>query len=84
MDSKLVEEKLAYSTLQNTENLKEMIREFSRYHAFCYHARELLSCNIDQIALGKPAHGYPTVPLPGYCKDDNKPWREPENTDESK
>ncbi len=76
MDSDKVELKLAYQTLNHTESLKEMVREFSRYHAFCFHARELLSCNIDKIAMDKPPHPYPTVPLPGNCPDDNKPWQE--------
>ena len=78
MDPPGVEKKLAIHLMQDTEKLKDMIREFTRYHAFCFHARELLSCNIDQIASGKSAHPYPPIPLPGFCKDDNKPWREPE------
>jgi len=76
MDSQAMELKLAYTRLLDPENLADMIREFTRYHAFCFHARELLSCNIDKIAQGKPPHPYPTIPLPGNCPDDNQPWQE--------
>lgn len=73
MDSEKVELKLATSLLQDTEQLKELIREFTRYHAFCHHAREMLSCNIDRIALGQKAVKYPKINIPDDCPPDG-PW----------
>ena len=78
MDIKAMELKMAYVMLHDSERPKEMVFEFTRYHAFCFHARELLSCNIDLIAQGKPPHQYPPIKLPGKCPDDNQPWQEQE------
>lgn len=69
MDSEKMDLKMARSLTEDNERLKEMIREFTRYHAHCFHARELLSCNINQIALGKPPHPYPNINVPGNCPD---------------
>jgi hypothetical protein len=82
MDSKAMELKLAYSLAEDCpDRPKDMVREFVRYHAFCHHAMELLSCNIDRIAMCKSPHPYPEIPLPDYCKDDNKPWGKPDKPD---
>lgn len=69
MDSDGVEGKLDHQTFEDHERLKEMIREFSRYHRFCYHARQFLSCNIDLISDGKTPHPWPPVNLPGNCPE---------------
>jgi hypothetical protein len=74
MDIKKIEEKLAYVTLQHSERLKDMIREFVRYHAFCSDVTELLNCNIELIALGINPHSYPNIKVPQDCPPPHPPW----------
>lgn len=73
MDLKALEEKLAYSFSRDTESLKEMIREFVRFHAHCADATALLACNIDKIAAGEKPTKYCDIHIPDDCPPE-RPW----------